>query len=126
MQKYQRLHEVLLKGQLVLTEGVTICEKVKNIFCWYHHQKTGKLLILLVVALVVIVFIPIRLILLLAIYRAFKKGLTFRSRTKELNRVVLLAVLRVVGEEMSNAELRPWLNDPSRPVDRRSGEWSGF
>ena len=40
MQKYNRLQLMLLKGQLVLTEIVTMCEKIKNIFIWYHHRKT--------------------------------------------------------------------------------------
>lgn len=39
-EKYARFQRMLLRGQLVLTELVTLTEKIKNIFMWYHHRKT--------------------------------------------------------------------------------------
>lgn len=80
---------MLLRGQLYLTELVNLTEKVKNIFIWYHHNKTKELLLLLLVVLAVIVFIPIRLILLVMIYKMFSRGCTHRNRTREVNRIIL-------------------------------------
>ena len=70
-------------------ELVNYIEKVKNIFKWYHHKKTRIVYIGLVLFLVIIVFIPIRFILLVVVYKTFKKGQVYYEKTKIYNEKVI-------------------------------------
>lgn len=120
MQKYQRLHLWLLRGQLVLTELVTLSEKVKNIFLWYHHRKTKELLFLLLAVLAVIVFVPIKLLLLGAVYKMFRRGLNHRTRTREINKYILMEIFQNLVEEFNLVEIKAFIIEPNKLFDRRS------
>ena len=56
---------------------------------WYHHKKTKQLVLGLLIALLVLTFVPLRLIFLALVYKTFRRGLTYRARTRELNRIIL-------------------------------------
>jgi hypothetical protein len=62
---------------------------VKNLFLWYHHRKTKELLLLVLAVLAVLLFVPVRLILLGALWRMFRKGLNHQLRVREINKVIL-------------------------------------
>ena len=75
-----------------------MCEKVKNIFSWYHHRKTKELLLLLLAILVVIIFLPIKLMLLIVVFKMFQRGLTHRVRAREMNKVIIFEIFHKIIE----------------------------
>lgn len=84
-----------MRGQLWLTEFVTISEKIKNTFLWYHHKKTKELLLLLLAALAIIYFIPIRIMLLVLLYKTYNKGVLHHTKVRNLNRVILYEIFKL-------------------------------
>ena len=126
MQKYNRLQMMLLRGQLVLTELVTLSEKIKNIFMWYHHRKTKELLLLIITILTVLLFIPIRLLALACLFKFFKKGLSHHLRTRELNKVILFEIIHRIIEENGLTEAKAWMLNRNIPYNKNGYEYSNF
>jgi hypothetical protein len=87
---------VLLRGQLALTEIVSLCEKVKNLFSWYHHRKTQWLFLLLLASFAACLFLPLRAIALLALTATAINGWHHHSRLCMRNQFVVMALLRLV------------------------------
>ena len=125
-QKYNRFQLMLLRGQLAMTEIVTMCEKIKNIFCWFHHRKTKQLLLLFITILAIIIFVPIKLVLLYAIFKMFKRGLSHRQRTKELNKVILVEIFQKLIDENNIIEAKAWMVNRNIPYTRQSYDYINF
>lgn len=104
----------------MLTELVNLSEKVKNVFSWYHHRKTRELLVLVLGVLGVILFVPIRLVLLLVVYKMFRRGLTHRVRTREINKYILMEIFQNLVEEFNLPEMKSFILEQNKPFDRRS------
>ena len=126
IEKYQRFTYWLLKGQLVLTEIVTLIEKIKNFFTWEHHRKTYDIFVGLLVVLAVVLLVPIRPIMLFAWYRTLRKGLSYRNRTRTLNRLILSEVFRIFVDENNFNDMKPYLLHPSEPINKKLTEYPVF
>jgi hypothetical protein len=117
---------MLLRGQLILTEFVTLSEKIKNIFLWYHHRKTKEMLIVISILLAVLIFIPIKLILLIGIYKMFRRGLIYRTKVRETNKIILVELFHSILEEHNLQEYKAFLIDRNRPFEKKSLEYAHF
>ena len=71
---------------------VNFIEKVKNLFTWYHYKKSHVFFCLMLLALVIIIFIPIKVILIYMLYKMFKSGKKFSEKTMRHNQTVLKEV----------------------------------
>jgi len=87
--KYKRLQEYIYKAQNSLMQLVNFIEKVKNIFTWYHYKKSHIVFYMLLLFLIVIIFVPIKVILVYLLYKQFKKGATYSEKTMKHNQAIL-------------------------------------
>lgn len=117
---------MLLQGQLVLGELVGLCEKAKNLFCWYHHRKTRWLFLVLLGLLVLLSLVSLRFLALVALMRMFHKGRQHYAKLQQLNQVIVYSLLRITVEEEGLASLRENFEDPARFFDRRNSEFAVF
>lgn len=87
--KYKRLAEILLRCQNLALFIVSIFEKTKNVFIWYHYEKTKLLFLGLLGLLLLFVCIPFRLIAIFLLFNSIKKGLKYHNRVQDINCIVL-------------------------------------
>jgi hypothetical protein len=79
-----------------LTEIVTLCEKAKNLFCWYHHAKTKWLFLVVLGCFLALFFLPLRALALLGLVATCHRGWQHHARVCQRNQFVVFAILRLV------------------------------
>lgn len=117
---------MLLRGQLALTEIVTLCEKAKNLFCWYHHRKTRWLFLVLLALFCALFFLPLRALAVIGLVLTCNKGWQHHAKVFQRNQIVVFAILRLIAEEEGLSSLRENFEDTKRPYDKRSSEYAAF
>lgn len=94
---------------------------------WYHHKKTRILYLGLVAVLIVIIFVPVRVILVVAIYQAFKKGKNYQAHTQKYNeQVVHELYLLTIKENKLEDTMLPYLNLDTKPLNKNLPEYQLF
>jgi hypothetical protein len=99
---------------------------VKNIFTWYHHKKSKIVYLGLVTVLVVIVFVPIRFILLVAVYKKFKKGKRYFAKTKEYNELVVNEIFLMTAKESKIEDFFQYLSNDSKALNKKDSDYLVF
>jgi hypothetical protein len=81
---------------LALTEVVTLCEKAKNLFCWYHHRKTKWLFLVLLCLFLLLFLLPLRAMAVIGLAVMCQRGWNRQGKIYQRNQFVVLAVLRLI------------------------------
>ena len=89
---------MLLMGQYAIFVMVNIVEKIKNIFMWYHYEKTQFFLMLIVTAFMITSILPMRIVCLGVLLKVMRKGKKHHQRTQDINRVILIELIRALIE----------------------------
>lgn len=105
---------------------MSICEKIKNIFVWYHHRKTKFIFAILIGALLVISFVPVRVLLVFGLYKLLKNGLCHKRKTNEVNRMIVSEVLHICIEENGLEEMRQYELQKLRILDKKHNDYITF
>jgi len=124
--KYKRLQEVLLKLQNAIMEVVNYLEKVKNLFTWYHHKKTRIVYLGLVGVLFVVVFVPIRFLLLIVVYKKFKKGKLYYRQTIEYNEAVVSEIFSLTQRENKLTDMGQYLSNDGKLLNKKDPDYLVF
>ena len=76
--------------------------------------------------LVVIVFIPIRVILLIAVYKKFKKGREYFVKTREYNELVVNEIFVMTVKESRIEEFLQYVSNDSKVLNKKDGDYLVF
>lgn len=80
----------------------------------------------LVAVLVVIVFVPIRMILLLAVYKKFKKGREYFAKTKEYNELVVNEMFVMTVKESKIEDFLQYISNDSKVLNKKDSDYIVF
>lgn len=83
----------------MLTQLVTIIEKVKNIFTWYHYQKTRLFFLILAGCVFALLILPVRLILFCVLLKMMLKGAKYHANIQDINKVIIIELIRIIIRE---------------------------
>lgn len=116
--KYKRLQQILFQAQTLIYKLVTVIEKFKNLFIWYYYQKTKVFFLILVMILVGLLVLPLRFILLIALFRTMKKGEAYHRKTQEINKMIILQLFRVIVEENNLKNFNHYLLHQQKKIEK--------
>lgn len=124
--KFRRFQEVLLMGQHFIFLLVGFVEKIKNIFMWYHYEKTKFLLTILLLAFAVLSILPLRLLCMGLLLRTMRKGMKYHQVTQDINRVIIIELLRTIIDENNYGYVKIFFKDHARNFDASNQETQAF
>lgn len=81
---------------------------------------------MLLLVLVVIVFVPIRVILLVVVYRKFKKGKRYYNNTREYNEDVIGEIMMLTVKENKMEDMLQYLNNDTKALNKKESEYLAF